>query len=170
MKKYFLILLAAVLLMLISCNSEGIGIFYKISIEQPLSNSPLEEKSIYKAADLAGVTYVIAGGKLYRGPNWDPVSVPSGELNAVSLEAFSGTLYCVYADDNNSTLYSGNGSSWSQFNGATTDAAGGLSLVRSSQNLFIVERISSTQYVINNFALTQSISVSNFVRGAAYSV
>ena len=158
------------LLMLISCNSEGIGIFYKISVEPPLSTSALSEKRIYKIVDLAGVTYVLAGGVIYKenGSEWDRVTTPSVEIQAVSLESFGGDLYCVYAGNDNSTLYMGDGSSWSTFNASTTDIPGGLTLVKSSQNLFIVERISTTQYRINNLALNTSIDVTNFVRGAAY--
>ena len=172
MKKYFLLILAATLLLLISCNPDGPGIFYKISVEPPLSNSSLSEKSVYKVVSDVTDIYVLAGGVVYKenGSDWDSVSTPSGEIQAVSLEELSGTLYCVYADDSNSTLYSGDGTSWSEFDASTstTDVPGGLTLVASSQNLFIVERISSTQYIIHNEGLSDSITVSNVVRGAAY--
>ena len=169
MKKYFILILVTTLLLLISCNPDGPGIFYKISVEPPLSSSSLNEKSVYKVVSDGTDTYVLAGGVVYKknGSDWDNVSTPSGELQAVSLEELSGTLYCVYADSSNSTLYSGDVSSWTEFNTSTTDVAGGLTLVASSQSLFIVERILSTQYRIHNLALSQYIDVSNFVRGAA---
>ena len=169
MKKYFSLILTAISLLIISCNPDGPGIFYKISVEPPLSNSSLSEKSIYKVVNDGTKTYVLAGGAVYKesGSDWDKISAPSGENQAVSLEELSGTLYCVYADDNNSTLYSGDGTSWT-IEALFTNISGSLTLVASSNTVFVIERISSTQYKIHNLAKTAQIDVTNFVRGAAY--
>jgi len=168
MKKYILILITLIPLLLMSCNPDGIGIFYKISVEPHLSNSALSEKSVYKVVELAGTKYVLASGTVYKknGSDWDAIKTPSGEIQAVSLEQLGAALYCVYADNNNSSLYSGDGSSWT-IDSNFTNVSGGLSLVSSGINIFVTEHISDTLYKIHNLAHSANIDVSNFVRGAA---
>ncbi len=170
MKKYFLLILITISILFMSCNPDGPGIFYKISIEQQLSDSDLAGRSVYKVVELNAVTYVLSGGVVFKesGSDWNEISSPENMSQAVSLEVSGSVLYCVYnhKDTDNSTLYSATGSSWTA-NGSFTNVAGGLTLVASNSTLFVVERNSSTSYTINNLAKSAQINVTNFVRGAA---
>lgn len=142
MKKYFLILLAAVLLMLISCNSEGIGIFYKISIEQPLSESALNEKCVYKIVSDVTDTYVLAGGAIYKenGTEWDKIPAPTGEIQAVSLGQLGTKIYSVYADDSNSSMYE-------MIFGATSWISATGSTIQDSNDLIISDSVNTSSYL-----------------------
>ncbi len=121
MKKYIIILIALIPLFFMSCNPDGIGIFYKISVEPHLSSSALSEKSVYKIVELSGTKYVLAGGTVYKenGSDWDALKAPSGEIQAVSLASTSTTIYSVYADNSNSTMYQLSGTSWAQAAGTS---------------------------------------------------
>ena len=142
MKNYFLLILAAILMLLISCNSEGIGIFYKISVEPPLSNSAISEKSVYKIVNDGTLTYVLAGGTIYQqsGTDWAPMSVPSGEIQAVSLATIGTDVYSVYADNANSTMYELNGTGWIQ--------APGTSSIVNSNDLMLVEIDGDASFIL----------------------
>ena len=104
-----------------SCNPDGIGIFYKISVEPHLSDSALSEKSVYKIVELGGIKYVLAGGTVYKqnGSDWDSLKAPSGEIQAVSLASTSTIIYSVYADNSNSTMYQLSGTEWVQATGTS---------------------------------------------------
>ncbi len=152
MKKYLLILLAAFSILFISCNSEGIGIFYKISIEQPLSTSELSEKSVYKIVSDGTDTFVLAGAVVYKeiGSEWDPISAPSGKIQAVSLASDGTTIYSVYADDSISSPYKLSGSSWISVPGAgALDVSNDLILIEGDNSyIFICQETKIDQYNI----------------------
>lgn len=171
MNKYLLLIAAAISLLFISCNPDGPGIFYKISIEQKLSDSDLAERSVYKVVELGDDFYVLSGGVVFKksGSDWKSLSTPEDMLQAVSLEVINSNLYCVYAhkDNDNSTLYSGTGSSWTKST-SFENSENSLTVVASSENLFIVERIEDHKYRIHNLAQSEYIDVKNFVIGAAY--
>ena len=155
MKKYIIILTTLVSLLFMSCNPDGIGIFYKISVEPALSTSALSEKSVYKIVELSGTKYVLAGGTVYKenGSDWAALATPSGETQAVSLLSDGTTIFTVYADNSNSSLYELSGSTWiTATNTASLNNSNDLILIEgNSSYFFICEETTPGHYNISSY-------------------
>ncbi len=127
MKKYFLLILAAMLLLLISCNSEGIGIFYQISEEVAQIDSNISELAVYQVVEVGTTVYARTGRSAWvqTASNWTNIGDGNYIYNIVEYNGGTPTLYGVINNDDNNLsegkIMSYDGSNWNLVDAYNTD-------------------------------------------------
>ena len=151
MRKFLILLLLPVIFA--SCNRSGMGIFYSISEEQPLSDTDLDNTLSATGFAKAGTQYILSAGTLFSRPAsesiWtNTVDMPEGLGVCVSLEAFGTNLYAVFADLVGSTtglFTSPSGTiAWTEIP-VTTNRLTALTATTSA--LYLTERLDSATFV-----------------------
>ncbi len=152
MKKYIIILITLITLFLVSCNPDGIGIFYQISVEPQLSKSTLSEKSVYKIVNDGTTNYVLAGGAIYKGSSLDIIAAPPDkpDIQAFSIASISTDIYSVYVDNEIFTMYKLNDKVW--------EAPAGTFPIENHSDLTLIQVDNN----INNIFLSVEVTIGSY--------
>ncbi len=152
----FLILLCLIPLFLLSCNRSGMGIFYSISEEQPLTDTDLDNALSVSGMVKAGTDYFMSAGTLFRrtadGGIWDDTVAMPVDMDvcvALALFEFDGNLYGLFADTagNTTGLYvSAPGTiNWTQVVSVSDKRL--TALTATSTALYVTEMVDIATYV-----------------------
>lgn len=141
MKKYFLLILSAMLLLLISCNSEGMGIFYQISEEVKQIDSNISELAVYQVVEVGTAVYARTGRSAWvqTASNWTNIGDGNYIYNIGEYDdAGTPTLYGVINNDDNNLsegkVMSYDGSNWNLVYAYNTK----LSLFEADDNYILI--------------------------------
>ncbi len=119
MKRIILFTLITLSFLIVSCNPDGIGIFFQVSEEVDLNDSNISSSQIFKVLETGGDVYTLAGYSVWKksSANWSDIS---GSNYMISIFEYSGSLYSVVNNDLNSfsqgKIMSYDGTSWNLVN------------------------------------------------------
>jgi len=114
--KIILLLFIMTVLSTVSCNKDGIGIYYQISQEEAQAESEISELKIHQVVEASGTVYARAGLSVWKqsGSNWSKIS---GDNYVYTIVTYSNTLYANINSEVNSLddgrILSYDGSVWS---------------------------------------------------------
>ncbi len=88
------------LLSFVSCNQDGVGIFYNVATEVKLNDSKISELPVHQVIELDSKVYVRTGGTVWKGDKngggWSEIA----KGNVSSIARSNTKLYAVFYKDN----------------------------------------------------------------------
>ncbi len=167
MKKYIILMLVAITLILGSCNSDGNGIFFQISQEVKQITSEISELPVHQVVEVDSTVYARTGSKVWvkSASKWTDVSKGNHIYNIVE---YNSSLYGNINNDdvnlNGGKIMSYDGSSWS----LVTDYATDITLFEADDNYILLEGttdILSSTSDLSSF-VSSTLSGMNILDGA----